>query len=151
MTGDQQYFQISTTIAVSRMCWILSSTSNLLTEVGHPPPMRMTRSKKLSSTSWGTLCIVTDLTRETYSQDLISSHQSVATVSHSTSASHQVTKQNKQTLPEENETAILPIEKKARLNIEPPTRAFSNMMSLISKRVDVLIVSLIVASISPAS
>jgi DNA ligase 4 len=58
-------------------------------------------------------------TRETYSQDSISSDRSVASVSHSTSASHQVTNKNKPTLLEGNETVILPIEKKVRLNIEP--------------------------------
>jgi DNA ligase 4 len=60
------------------------------------------------------------LARETYSQDSISSDRSVAMVSHSTAASHRVTNKNKRTLPEGNETAILPIEKKARLDIEPP-------------------------------
>jgi hypothetical protein len=58
------------------------------------------------------------LVRETYSQDSISSDRSVATVSHSIIASYRVTNKNKRTLPEGNETAILPIKKKARLNIE---------------------------------
>jgi hypothetical protein len=58
-------------------------------------------------------------TRETYSQDLIRFDRSVAAVSHSTSASHQVTNKNKRTLPEGNETAIPPVRKKARLNHEP--------------------------------
>jgi hypothetical protein len=58
-------------------------------------------------------------TREAYSHDLISSNRSVATVSHSTSASPQATNKNKRTLLEGSETAISPIEKKARLNNEP--------------------------------
>ena len=60
------------------------------------------------------------LARGTYSQDSISSDRSVATVSHSTSASHRVTNKNKRTLLEGNDTVILPVEKKARLNNEPP-------------------------------
>jgi DNA ligase 4 len=73
--------------------------------------------------------------RETYSQDSISSDRSVATVTYSTVASHQVTNKNKRTLPEGNDTAMLPIKKKARLNIEPLIlRANSNHGSQYDQR-----------------
>jgi hypothetical protein len=97
----------------------LLSTSNLLTEVkaygtDEDDQVKEAWLMKLGYPTYGYRS-----TREIYSQDSIRSDRSVAAVSHLTSASHQVTTKNKRTLLEGNETIILPIEKKARLNIEP--------------------------------